>query len=420
MSDCPNLFHLRRSASNPKVILQIATLFRRIPDWLGRDVIIPCAVTRLSLCLVAWLALHLWRPATTFSEAWQIGPDGNRQEVTAVVSVDQHPFVNMWSRWDAGWYLDVAKSGYRYQSGTPNTAAFFPLYPVLIRVIHAVLFLPGSDYWFLVSGILLSNISLVVALIYFHALLTIDYAAEVASRAILYLLVFPSSFFLSSVYAESLFLALTIGAFYYARKSRWTKACLLAALTTLCRAQGILIVLPLLVEYFQQRDFNFRRVKSDMLQFFLIPAALSVFPLYLHAKFGSWRVIFDVQHPWGRHLMWPWRTLFWVLRHSPPLSAEHHEWLDFSFLALLIIGSIAGLRQLRLSYSIYAWIAIGFFSSWGMLGSVPRFDLVVFPLFAMLGILGDRSYVFHTAYLITASMLACLFMVIHSQWNWIA
>jgi Mannosyltransferase (PIG-V) len=402
------------------VIEQIAVLFRRIPDWLGRDVIIPFAITRLSLCLVAWLAFHLWRPATTFSEAWQIGPDGNRHPVTTAVSADQHPFVNIWSRWDAGWYLEIARAGYSYQPGSPSTVAFFPLYPLLIRGLHALLFLPATDYWFLASGILLSNISLIIALIYFRALLTIDYPAETAARAILYLLVFPTSFFLSSVYAESLFLALIISAFFYARKNHWTMACALAGLATICRWQGILIVLPLLIEYLRRRDFNFRRIGWNILSFLLIAAALPGFPLYLHGKFGNWRVIFDAQQPWGRQLMWPWYTLSWVVHHSPPLSSEHHEWLDFSFLVVLVIGIATGLRQLRLSYSFYGWIAVVFFSSWGMLGSIPRFDLVVFPLFAMLGILGERSYVFHTAYVIIASMLAGLFMVVYSQWNWIA
>ena len=398
---------------------RIANLYRKVPGWFGRDVIIPFAATRLGLCLVAWLALHLFRLPITFPQAWQVEADGNHRFVTTI-SGDLHPFVNMWSRWDAGWYLEIAKSGYSYRPDYPSSAAFFPLYPFLIRVCHTIFLLPPTDYWSLVSGIFISNICLIAALIYFHQLLTFDFSKRVAARANLYLLVFPTSFFLSSVYAESLFLALALSSFFYARTNRWTAACILAALATLCRSQGILIALPLLLEYLQQRHFNIRQVKWNVLAFAFIPAALISFLFYLHAEFGSWRVILDVQQPWGRRLMWPWHTLSWIFGHAPPLDAGHHEWLDLSFLGLLLIAAVIALPLLSPSYSLYSWLSVLFLSSWGMLGSVPRFDLVVFPLFIVMAILGTRSYAFHIAYLIMASMVAALFMILHSQWNWVA
>jgi Gpi18-like mannosyltransferase len=57
-----------------------------------------------------------------------------------------------------------------------------------------------------------------------------DFDETLVSRAITYLLIFPTTFFFSGVYSESLFLALTVAAFYYARTNRWLLACVLAAL----------------------------------------------------------------------------------------------------------------------------------------------------------------------------------------------
>ena len=139
----------------------------------------------------------------------------------------------------AGWYVEIARDGYRYEPGSPSNAAFFPLYLLLIRAIHAVLFLPPNDYWWLVTAIALSNIALLIGLTYFRALLAMDFDKEVASRAITYLLIFPTTFFFSGVYSESLFLALTVGAFYCARNNRWLLACIFAALGTLTRSQGM-------------------------------------------------------------------------------------------------------------------------------------------------------------------------------------
>ena len=136
----------------------------------------------------------------------------------------------MLSRWDAGWYVEIARDGYRHEPGSPSNAAFFPLYPVLIRVIHALLFLPTDDYWWLVTAIALSNVALLIGLTYFRALLATDFDETLVSRAITYLLIFPTTFIFSGVYSESLFLALTVAAFYYARTNRWLLACVLAAL----------------------------------------------------------------------------------------------------------------------------------------------------------------------------------------------
>jgi hypothetical protein len=77
-------------------------------------------------------------------------------------------------------------------------------------------------------------------------------------------------------------------------------------------------------------------------------------------------------------------------------------------------------RRLRVSYSVYIWTAVVFFSCWGILGSIPRFDLVIFPLFVVLALIGARSRAFHLGYVVASVMLAALFMLMHSQWNWVA
>jgi Gpi18-like mannosyltransferase len=99
-----------------------------------------------------------------FPAAWEIGVDGNGHAVVNHVSATTHPWVNTLSRWHAGWYVEIDRDGYHYEPAMPSNAAFFPLYPLLIRATHALLFLPDNDYWWLLSGIVVSNIALLVAL----------------------------------------------------------------------------------------------------------------------------------------------------------------------------------------------------------------------------------------------------------------
>jgi Mannosyltransferase (PIG-V) len=392
---------------------------RCIPAWFVPDVLLPVVVTRLALILVALLGFRFLPLPVTFQPAWEIGADGLRHQIVAPVTPSSHPLINIWSRWDSTWYVDIAKSGYSYEAGKPSNVAFFPLYPFLIRATQTILSLPASDYWLLLVGMGLSNLFLIVGLSYLIILLRLDFHDRVVSRACLYMLTFPTTLFLSSVYAESLFLCLTVAAFYYARRNRWVLACSLAALGTLCRAQGIIVILPLLIEYLNQRNFRFREIDWKALDLALIPIPLAVFASYLHQRFASWSIMFDAQQHWQRELIWPWHTLGWFFNHAPPLSLQHHDRLDFAFLALLLFAAVGAIR-LRASLQTYLWTAAVFFASWGTLSSIPRFDLVVFPLFAVLANTGEHSRIFHIAYLVASSMLAAIFMVMNSQWNWVA
>jgi len=248
-------------------------------------------------------------------------------------------------------------------------------------------------------------------LTYFRALLAMDFGEDLISRTITYLLIFPTTFFFSGVYSESLFLALTAAAFYYARTNRWLLSCILVALATVTRSQGMIIALPLLIEYLHERNFRLQKIGWNIPDFALVPTALLAFALFLKLKFGSWTVMFDVQGIWERHWMWPWHPPAWFLRYAPPLSRKHHDKLDFGFLLVPLGAAIAGLTRLRISYSAYIWTSVGFFSCWGMIGSIPRFGLVIFPLFIVLALIGARSRAFHLGYVVASSMLAALFMV---------
>jgi hypothetical protein len=165
MSDCPNPRHLL--ITRPEVLkARIGSAFSKIPKWFRCDVVVPVVITRLALLLVGWLGFRFLPLPVAFPSAWEIGPDGNKHAVVDHISPTSHPWVNMLSRWDAGWYVEIARDGYRHEPGSPSNAAFFPLYPVPIRAIHALLFLPTGDYWWLVTAIALSNVALLIGLTY--------------------------------------------------------------------------------------------------------------------------------------------------------------------------------------------------------------------------------------------------------------
>ena len=118
-----------------------------------------------------------------------------------------------WANFDGVHYLSIAKSGYfQYEQ------AFFPLYPLLIRFL-APLF--GGN--FVISGFIISNLSLLFSLFIFWKLIGLDELklnSEKRKWVLIFFLFFPTAFFFGSLYTESLFLLLILGSFYFLYKKK--------------------------------------------------------------------------------------------------------------------------------------------------------------------------------------------------------
>lgn len=390
---------------------------RMIPRWVINDLAVPFLASRAMLLLVGWLALLSFQNLPANPGTWELKPDGAVGVAAPYLSPVSHPVLNMLSRWDGGWYHSVAKEGYKFTPGRQSNSAFFPLYPLLMRVIYAVL--PGNtDATWILAGCVVSNVALLIALAYLVQLLRLDFDHETAARAALYLLVFPTTFFFSAVYSESVFLVATVASFYYVRRSRWLLASAFGAAATLTRSPGILLGAPLLLEYLAQREFRWRAIRANVLWLGLLPAALVAHMIYLQHAVGNAMAIQDAQRAWGGEwgaLSWPW---------TPVVRFVHAPWMfndvmNFSFAAAVLILVVLTARRLRPSYGLYAAICYWFITSWSTFESMPRYVLVIFPAFAVLAKLG-RNAVFDRAYLIFSSGLAALFFARFALWRWVA
>lgn len=392
----------------------------QIPAWPFRDVLVPVLASRAMLILVAWLGFQLVEKRVLPNiGAWEISTNAGRiAPVGDHVTPNAYPFINMWTRWDSLWYIEIAKSGYEFKPDGPSNAGFFPLYPMCMRLMHRYIKLPHDAGWAL-AGITVSNLALIAALCYLVLLIRLDFNETIAARTVLYMSIFPATIFFSAVYTEALFLLIVVSAFYHARKGRWLLAGLIGAAGALCRSPGFLLILPLAFEYLAQKNFRWRDIKIDILPLALIPLGLLGHVTFLRYKFGAWDVIGQAQHNFGRGFeLLPVAIWKHFTEHHPfgPLNIAD---LDFAFqlcfLALLVFAAV----RLRLSYTIYAAVSFFFVTTWGYPNSISRFGLVIFPFFIALALLG-RSAIFNRVYLIVATGLAALFMLLFSQWGWVA
>ncbi len=382
--------------------------------WYPRDILAPWLISRVALTAVAWMAMTVLNHQPP-PGAWEIGAGGAVTEISSRVSNANYPVVNAWARWDANWYRDIAARGYQFTADKQTNVAFFPAYPMLLRAAHVVV---GSrkDMWWMASGMVVANLSLLGCLIYLFQLARLEFDEETARRAVLYLLIFPTTLFLSAVYSESTFLLFLIGSFYHARKRAWWWAGLLGIGATLCRPPGVLIFVGLVVEYLLQCEFNWRKLRWNALALSLPPLALVGYFAYLHFWAGTATAVVEAQGRWGMGIQSQWQTIAPFFYEGGRRIGTYID-LTFTFVFLGLVIAIA--RHLRASYAAYSIVSLIFITMWGSLESVPRYVLGIFPAILLLAHFG-RYPAFDRVWVPISAGLAAFFMAAFAVWGWVA
>lgn len=366
-----------------------------------RDVAFPFAITRLLLAIVAVIATAALPLSPSIPAVW--------------VRPGVLPVLDAFTHWDALHYVDIAQRG--YTAGDPTSVAFFPLYPVLMRAA-ATLTANVTPQALEVWGIVISNVCLLIAGGLLIALCRLDFGTTGASRAAWYLFIFPTSFFLSAVYAESLFLALSLGAVLSARRGHWLRAGALGALAALTRPFGCIVALPLAVEALLQWRSGARpwRVVPGLLA---IPAAFGGYLAYLWQQHGDPLVFLYVENEWQRSLTAPWQTFIEFFSTPITVNTGLHSAVDLGFALFTIAVTVAAWKLLRPSYALYLTALVLIPLSSGSLGSISRFDVVYFPIILVLARLGGRPTV-DRVFTVLGVGLGALLMALFTQWYWVA
>ncbi len=276
-------------------------------------------------------------------------------------------------QWDAVWYGWIAQHGYDPAIGHGNAAAFFPLYPLVWRVVSV---LPGPmTLW----GSLLSSALFAAALCLLYVITRARYDERLARRTALYLAIFPLTFVFALPYAESLFLLLTLGAFALTWHGRWWQGSAVGALAVLARPVGIALVPALAWRRYRAEGWRWRAY----LPLLLMPAAELAFYLYLGWRTGNFMANPDAQERgWGRGVS----ILPWVVVHTlwhDVIEGGHLRFLIHIGFTLLWCGLFYKAWRMRMpgEYLIFAALAVLLPTSGGLLVSMGRFGMVAFPLF---------------------------------------
>lgn len=287
---------------------------------------------------------------------------------------DQVPVrvLDVWGRWDTMFYWHIARFGYppaHGDGGWVYHAAYFPLFPSLMRGLSVVLF--GLDTYY--CGLLLAFGMLALALVYLDKLVRLDGTPAFAELVVLVLMAYPGSHFLSCVYPESTALFLAVFAVYCARTDKPVVAGLACMLAVIVRSSGIFICVPVLLELLRGKD-GWRL--SPRVLVLLLPLVTIGFLLALHySLYGDPLYFMHVQAGWGR------KPSFFL---EPLLSSQLS--LDYHLFALAALGlAIYGFRKKeRPGYVALASLNALLPLSTGMLRGIHRYMASNFPMFIFL------------------------------------
>jgi hypothetical protein len=263
------------------------------------------------------------------------------------------PFWDAWIRYDAGWYWGLVRHGYAIPGDgkwtTQSNVVFFPLYPYLIRM--ATKLVGGTNHWY--AGLAISNVATALALFFMLRIARRYVDEDCARRSLVYLLLFPSSFFLSSYYTEGLFLLTVTAAFASYLKKRYFLCGVWGYLAAMIRNPGVLLFPSFVLGLLWERRGRLTRADLPALWLLLIPCGLLTFMAILHHK---------------------------------PLNMV--RMMDIASGVLFLILPVWLLKKYDKSLVIFALLALLMPMASGTVRSMMRYELVAFPSFFVLAELG--------------------------------
>jgi hypothetical protein len=362
------------------------------------------------------------------------------------------------ARWDAAWYLTIAAHGYQSAPGQGLPSAlrvvFFPLYPLLVRGLYE------GGVPLLAGGVLISIVALAAALYGLRRLAELELGGERAATIATWALALaPTTVFFSAVYTDSLYQALSIGTFLYARRGRFATASLLAALAGATRNTGILLIGPLAVMYlYGPRDDRLAdrpgarrlrpryRLRRDFAWLAAAPSGFVAYLAYCGLEFGDVLAPLHGERFFRHHFAGPFLGL-WngvnaagqdlghivggrltvELFDTGPTSSIGTGWQNALALALLLAAllALAGvLRTLPGAYGVYALLGLAVPLSSPVYGfplqGMPRYSAMLFPLFVWLGGWLARHRPLVVPVLGASTLLAALLSAEFATWHFVA
>jgi Gpi18-like mannosyltransferase len=299
--------------------------------------------------------------------------------------VNQIDFVQWWQQFilthhDGGHYLLMAQFGYNIPTIGVKALAFLPLFPFLIFLTNNLI----NNYY--LSAIFLNIIFSTLSIFLLYKIVKKEFDYKVAYLTVFLFLIFPTTFFILMPYTESLFILLSLAAFYLLEKNKIGWAAVLGILLSLTRLLGLVICIPIFLHIVE----NYKLTKKSLYLLALVPLLGTLGYLGLNWMIGGYPLAFlthQTHERWENSPQFIWDT-FVIL----PFAAINTYNIGFEFVAarwgslliFLIVSFLTliygTLKKINLKYLLYCLVFIVITFSVSNPQSGMRFLMALWPL----------------------------------------
>jgi hypothetical protein len=292
--------------------------------------------------------------------------------VTVVVRPDQlHDGL---LAWDGTWYRDIANHGYGITPDTHEALRFFPLWPLLGRVLS-----PGFSA--AVPLVVLANLSGLVLLVLVRRLVAHERGPDspLVDASTWLLSLAPIAFVLVLGYSEALSMALAVAALWMLRRRAWWWAAAWGFLLGLTRPFGLLFAVAALVEAARGAPRARRAELVARLAAVAAPAVgAGIYLTWVRAEYGSFLEPFRVQSDrFGRGFAFP--VVRWWDALADGVRGDVNELLHAGWIVVLALLVVVLARRWPASYAAFAAVVLVVAASADNINSLERYCLSAFP-----------------------------------------
>ena len=298
-------------------------------------------------------------------------------------------------RWDSEWYKIIASEGYSYNGdpGLTQTVVFFPLYPVLSRLVTEALRIDLID-----SMLLVANAAALAAVLLLFKLVRERFDDRTALATVAMISFFPSSIFLSAGYTEPLALLLMVSFFLAVARERFFAAAVLAGFAVATRSSGIILLPVLLWELWRCRRPRRFLVEAVPLSI-IATSGLWLYIIYLGIAFRHPMAFAEGQTAFHDNTTMLARLLsaltlepFGKISLTDISPAGLDRWFTLIFIALIACSWFVGIGPGATLFAVML-LALPYLTLGGGpagFTSMARFNIVSFPLFVVMALLANR------------------------------
>lgn len=334
---------------------------------------------RIAVTLIGMLLYKLFNPLLSFPTAFSLWHDAWLKGNT-----------------DVNHYLNIAQNWYVAAGNDRLLIVFFPLFPLLIRVLDFVI---HNGF---ISAQLLNTVLSCLATGMLYKVMRGWFSERRAFLAAIIFLLLPGSIFMYSPMSEPLFMLLSCCCFYFIQRKSYLLAGLFAGLAGFTRSVGILLFVPIAVEGAREIIGLIRQKENVSRRLTLLFCGLLLATLGTLAYLGINKAITGDAFMFSKYQKLNWNQGVGFFFDTPRYMTSHlliyihnGEWdtalslavptLITIFLSLIIYTRKA--KQLPASMNAYfiAYFIIAIGCTW--LLSAVRYMSVCIPLIAALALL---------------------------------